>query len=294
MTMMEKIKRHVSQPLNIVLFRKGRTVSEHDLLGFFTNPKFEYLHKIHEFAIFSHAVYGEITAKYARDGDVMLDIPKNWETMKNLSSVPEKVGSLDLSGLRYHVWQNLSENKVVIAFRGTRGANLTDWFANANFISRFVPKVRNHYGKVKDFIPGFVDEIRSRFDSNVEIISTGHSLGGGLAQLAAYMSPHINNVFAFNSSPVTGYRSIDKNILEINKKDTHIARIFEHGEILAYVRFFLKKFVTLSTSAPEINEVRFNFSQSNAISEHSMGRLAEHIINESPNADSTIVAEDIA
>ena len=42
-----------------------------------------------------------------------------------------------------------------------------------------------------------------------QITAVGHSLGGGLAQLAAYSDPRIRRVYAFDPSMVTGYYSVD-------------------------------------------------------------------------------------
>ena len=49
--------------------------------------------------------------------------------------------------------------------------------------------------------------------------------------------------------------------------------------------FCLKKVVHLSEKDPEINEVRFNFSHSHVLSEHSMGKLAQNIIIQSPHVE---------
>ena len=274
-----------TQPVDIVLFRKGRNVTRHSLFDFFTLPEFSYLHNLHIYAVFSHTAYCTIVDGYAEDKGIRVELPEGWELMQVLTEIENKPGSIDIEGLKYLVWKNALKNKVVIAFRGTRFTSWRDWYANLNFVTRFVPGIRNHYGKLTDFIPDFVTEVQTAMGSDVQIISTGHSLGGGLAQYASYLSPHINLVYGFAPSPVTGFRSVDKQSRVTNQENTLIARIFEHGEVLAYLRFFLKKIVRLSIQHPEINEVRFNFSNANAISEHSMGKLAEHIIDRSPNID---------
>ena len=281
---MQGMKRYVFQQKDEVMFRKGRRVSEHKIKAFFSDPEFEFFHDMHVYAIFSHAVYCKIEDVCATDNRIRVHYPSNWKPLAQQPKVPEQDKAYDLEGLYFHVWENQVENKVVIAFRGTRFTQWTDWYANLNFVTRFNPWVRDHYAKVRDLVPLFVEQIHQQMGSDVEIIATGHSLGGGLAQQAAYTSPYINKVYAFAPSPITGYRSVAQNSRQENKKDTRIGRIFEHGEVLAYLRFFLRKVVSLSTSNPEINEVRFNFSQSDAISEHSMGKLAEHIVSQSPNS----------
>jgi hypothetical protein len=65
--------------------------------------------------------------------------------------------------------------------------------------------------------------------------------------------------------------------IKVNSQGTEIARIFEHGEALAYVRFGMRKLLKLSTADPKIVELRFNFQIGTVISEHSMGRLQKNI-----------------
>ena len=176
--MLNQIKRFFVQPSSLVLFRKGRKVTEHHLVDFFTSSDFEYLHNMHLYAIFSHAVYCEIIDGFALEEGVRVKIPAGWELMENLGGVVEQPGTTDIAGLRYQVWENRIENKVIIALRGTRPLKWQDWYANLNFVTRYVPKVRNHYGQVASLIPGLVDEILDRMEPGVEIIATGHSLGG--------------------------------------------------------------------------------------------------------------------
>jgi pimeloyl-ACP methyl ester carboxylesterase len=104
--------------------------------------------------------------------------------------------------------------------------------------------------------------------------TAGHSLGGGLAQQAAYAHPEIKQVYAFDSSPVTGFRSVPQPDRDINRKGIVIDRVYERGEILAYIRTFLRRFLPLSLADPSITEIRFNLSKGDPVKQHSMVDLA--------------------
>ena len=97
---------------------------------------------------------------------------------------------------------------------------------------------------VKTFRDAFVEEYLKRerepdykFIRGAELYSTGHSLGGGLAQEFAYALPRNDNVprvtkvFAFDPSPVTGFYSVGKDLRDYNKTDLRIDRIYERKEV---------------------------------------------------------------
>lgn len=103
-------------------------------------------------------------------------------------------------------------------------------------------------------MPRILDILDEKCDCPT-IISAGHSLGGGLAQQAAYSCERIKRVFAFAPSPVTGFYSVKRRERRENKKGIHISRIFEHEEVLAYFRFALRNPLQLRPSDPRITEV---------------------------------------
>lgn len=102
------------------------------------------------------------------------------------------------------------------------------------------------------------------------VFTTGHSLGGGLAQLLSYSDVRLSGAVAFDSSPVTGYSTLVTDA-EINC-GSHVLRIYERGEALQYGRAVLRHFRPLSAN---INEVSFDLNHpfGNPISSHSMTRL---------------------
>jgi pimeloyl-ACP methyl ester carboxylesterase len=119
------------------------------------------------------------------------------------------------------------------------------------------------------------------------IYSTGHSLGGGLAQQFAYALPdallqqgqnlpRVIQVYAFDPSPVTGYYSLEKQIRMQNSKGLRTDRIFERGEILAVVRSFLALVRPPSMMNPAVRAVRYSFEGiRDPIYAHNIGRFAK-------------------
>lgn len=213
-------------------------------------------------------------------------IDEHWERWTDLPSdgLKEKANEL---GLYFDVYNSRSDadpKRIVIAFRGTE--SWRDWLSNFRWfrLTRFIPGFRDQYTVVAlDLVDEFLRQLmaRSLNRHDVEIVTTGHSLGGGLAQQFAYalkvpddvsatIQP-VSYVYAFHPSPVTGWYSVSKATRERNAKDLSIDRIFEHGEILAYIRLLLSKFYPPSATAPEIREIRFNFDKSRSVlKNHSM------------------------
>ncbi|MBM9519994.1 hypothetical protein JWG39_09210 [Desulforhopalus vacuolatus] len=179
---------------------------------------------------------------------------------------------------------------VTIIFRGTRFKKWRDWYANFNWITRFIPLVHNAYEQTILQIDTYIEAIENHLieqniaesTENIKFISAGHSLGGGLAQQAAYASHRIETVYAYDPSPVTGYHSLSKSKRQQNCEGLKIYRIWEHGEVLLYLRHITKTARKLSFSPninPRIVEVRFNFVEhENAVKEHNMANLASALI----------------
>lgn len=195
--------------------------------------------------------------------------------------------------LRVEVWTRQQPPAVAVAFGGTVFNSENDWAANLRW---FLPKwfLAGHpdeYSEtVQIFAPAFVEEFKSKLRSGASewaflqdatIYSTGHSLGGGLAQQFAYALPvddavqRVNHVYAFDPSPVTGYFSVEQSVREHNQKTLFIDRIYERGEILAIVRSLTSFVVMPSEAEPTIRGVRFSlFYPANPIAGHSMSELA--------------------
>ena len=193
-------------------------------------------------------------------------------------------------GLHLQVWEHAASRAVVVVFRGTDFASWQDWLSSLRWarLTRFLPGYADQYTRLaRDFAHVFADELERRHpDMGVRLFAAGHSLGAGLAQHFAYSLPAATSrgtplpdlaaVYAFNSSPVTGWMSVDdKEQRDRNVEGLQIYRIFEHGEGLAVPRRAISWLATPRAADPAIWEVRFNFSASlNIIGSHSMDRLA--------------------
>ncbi len=216
--------------------------------------------------------YAALCAIVYRDQKDNLPTPPGW------TESPDPSDRVDDSktSLYLEVWEKTSQTpvEVAIVFRGTH--EFKDWWSNLRWITRFIPTGCDQYTLVRQIIASLVDRARERHPGAF-LVTSGHSLGGGLAQQAAYAHDSIKKVVAFDPSPVTGYKSVQKRIRLRDEKCILIERVFEHGEILAYIRQFLRRFLPVSSRDPEIVEVRFNLSKGDPITQHSMVDLAKRM-----------------
>ena len=199
---------------------------------------------------------------------------------------PDLLKKISISNLRLEVWSNEAEKAVAVTFGGTIFTSGKDWKSNLRW---FIPFHNDEYTTiVKQFGPAFVQEYSQReqlpewaYLQGATLFSTGHSLGGGLAQQFAYALPiHdgvplATKVFAFDPSPVTGFYSVPKAIRDHNSANLAIDRIYERGEILAYLRSFINFWMPPSSVNPTIRQVRYNlFYTRDPIKGHSIADLA--------------------
>lgn len=190
--------------------------------------------------------------------------------------------------LRVQVWERNDPPAIAVTFGGTVFNNDADWRANLRW---FIPWHRDEYTDVvQSFAPAFDLELKRRSQSmetarlsKLALYSTGHSLGGGLAQQFAYSVPldcvkRVCKVYAFDPSPVTGFFSVMRRLRDANRKGLLIDRIYERGEILALLRSLTSLFYRPSTKNAAICGVRYNvFWAWNAILAHSIVELAAKI-----------------
>ncbi len=242
------------------------------------------LSELHQLAALNAAIYVDSESgstgsfdEFCRSEDIRYT-PEGWHRLHMLPDFPETPPrSHKVSGMKYEVWVRESRGtppRILIVFRGTDAEQLGDWFSNLRWITRLIPFFWDQYDQTRAFIPALVQHLREKYGDHVDIRTTGHSLGGGLAQQAAYMSKHIHKVYAFDPSTVTGYYGVEKTDREANEKGMSIYRVYEHGEILAYLRFLMKTLYPITTKDPKIIEIRYNLAKGNLISQHSMKDFA--------------------
>jgi hypothetical protein len=196
--------------------------------------------------------------------------------------------------------QSINPRTIAVVFEGTNFTELPDWKANLRWFLRFIPGYQDQYIIASKYLaeefydiimsptgPYRINPLTRQLETTqgdpIKIVATGHSLGGGLAQHFAYTfkqpanepyGPKIDEVFAFDPSPVTGWFSAKSPPRDYNATGLRIHRIFEHGEILAYIRLLTSR-IAVTQENPAIWEYRYNFdSHFGMVGNHSMRHLA--------------------
>jgi pimeloyl-ACP methyl ester carboxylesterase len=222
--------------------------------------------------------------------NILLPLTDGWEIWEDFPSPQLKCVSGD-AGLYLRVLEKKkAPHTIAVVFKGTRFSSRADWVSNLRWLHFLLPgSGQDQYTLLRDrVIPEFIDLFRekglgqSEADKPpVQIVAVGHSLGGGLAQYFAYALPNeegiprVSRVYAFDPSPVTGESLVPSELLEHNAKDLEINRIFEHGEILSYVRLLSEKMHLRRPDRVAIRKMRYNLvPTANPIAAHSMLHLA--------------------
>lgn len=202
------------------------------------------------------------------------------------------LGCHALPGIGLQVWANGAARdgscEVAVAFRGTDDPD--DWFTNFRWITRWIPGLYDQYDQTRsamrhgppdawlEWIKGQTGHVCGT--KPLTIVAVGHSLGGGLAQQAAYTSKGgVARVFAFDPSPVTGFYSVEDTLRNDSKERLEIHRVYEGGEILSYFRSFLRRFYGATKSSPAIYNAKFNLEGGGVIDNHSIGRMIQHYMD---------------
>jgi len=197
---------------------------------------------------------------------------------------PKKLGDKckAVGGLEYHVWRRMEGNhcaEVAIAFRGTDKDDLGDWTSNLRWLNRLVPKF-DQYAQVQDHITAVVGRVKQYCPgAGTQFVSVGHSLGGGLAQQAAYAERNgdIKYVYAFDPSPVTGFFDISELVRVHSTEGLGVDRAYEQGEILMLPRLLIENIFPPADCRPRVRSVRFNLLHGLPGAQHSIAELTKEL-----------------
>jgi hypothetical protein len=187
----------------------------------------------------------------------LADLKKNWRCESgHVGPYGCKAGTPRcVEGLEYHVWRR-GCREAVIAFRGTDFNEIGDWLSNFRwFVSR---SLFDQYDQVQDAVPHIIDAVYRPGCRPSTIIATGHSLGGGLAQHAAYADSRIGYVYAFDPSPVTAFFAIPFPERSVATRRLGVDRIYQSGEILSLPRYLASGVFPSSPCQPRVRIVRFS------------------------------------
>lgn len=193
-------------------------------------------------------------------------------------------GKPAVDGLGVQVWlQNRAVcTEAVVAFRGTVGGSEGDWVSNLHWLTRNLP-VYDQYDQVRDHVGDFLAKLDGQpcyRPGPTLIVAVGHSLGGGLAQLASYADKNVRRVYAFDPSMVTGFYSSKLEGRDHNVVGHRTERVYEHGEILAYPRLLLRQFTPPTPCDPRIVTVRFDILHGNGFTQHGLTPFATALLRE--------------
>jgi len=281
---------HLTQPEGYALARIGPTLLPYAKVS-------DYIGNYTPYAILAATAYQDIDAQGRLVGapEFVSTDGKSWRAEAQAWLKPWRfefgaMGPLcegagcGLPGLEYQVWTRRAGahcDEAAIVFRGTDANSLGDWLSDLHGVTRLLP-INDQYEQVQAKMRDIVDRVRKLrcVSPGTRIVTVGHSLGGGLAQQAAYMSEHIHRVYAFDPSPVTGWTDMHTRY-PAKPWPLVIERVYEHGEVLAYVRFVLRQLIPPTDCDPRIRSFRVDLIHGQPFFQHSMATLAAGFMEKS-------------
>jgi len=194
----------------------------------------------------------------------------------------------DPRGLAYQIWSRTDASGICreasIAFRGSV-SGLNSWLSNFETYVTAFDSEYSQFQREFSVVLNNLQKLRCR-----QIVTVGHSLGGGLGQFAALSAPRkhpVAKVVTFNTSPISGVNLItDKELLNANATGLTIDRVNQQGEALSYTFFKSRRQTRATVCDPLIRGVEFNASAGGsrvpmlaAFERHEMGPLATKLVD---------------
>jgi hypothetical protein len=224
---------------------------------------------------------------------------KNQHRVDDFGDCPVLTGKY-AEGLGVELWVRGNGRvcpEAAIVFRGTVSGDVGDWETNLHWFRRILPGY-DQYNQVHDHIGGYLDLLHHALcyrEGVTKIVAVGHSLGGGLAQLAAYSDSRIKRVYAIDPSMVIGTNTVAPDVLRANSRGIRMEYIYEHGEVLSYPRYVIRQFNPPTACNPRIVTERFKLLSGTPISQHSLtdfdGGLLLIARGEKPESDPFILKD---
>lgn len=222
--------------------------------------------------------YSQDTVKYAVERRELAR--RGWQPFAFRHQLVPQRGQRMAGGLVYDAWVHTAPGTrplAVLVFRGTNYQEFADWVANTRPLTNR-PGLWDQYEQARALAPVVVAKLDSAYGPRLRIFATGHSLGGGLAQHAGYTCPRIEKIFAFNSSPLTGYFDVAKKDRLHHGSLRRTYLVYESYEALTlfrYVPVYLNRFAR----EVDIIVLRYNFTTGfdspSPFRQHEMQRLVE-------------------
>lgn len=206
-------------------------------------------------------------------------LPDDWTEDTDVPRPAQLPGHRTTPDLTYRLWMSPEGETPRVALLVFRGTHIkADWYSNLRWVDSWIPRVDDHYEQTERVTREIINYVRQKNGADTLILAAGHSLGGGLAQTAAYTAcGEIRTVFAFDSSPVTKHRA--RNQCE-GRSPENFYRVFEQSEILSYARFIVRLALGLKKSDPRIVEIKVHLFEGVGVTAHSMQQLSEGLDRE--------------
>jgi hypothetical protein len=248
--------------------------------------KHEVSHRVAPFAIFANNAY-------ERGKGALLPLPAGWSQFCVDDGVVDCDASRPGRGLQAKIFTYRQQpgsavpQKIVFAFRGTN--SLLDWFHGNLFSGQYKRAnafVVHSLSQLEKRYPGVIEAMQKKSDG-VEVVATGHSLGGGLGEHMAFCFSQLNvHASSLDPSPRNWKRTCEaesgdgfapdltyerfakrpseEEIEEIRR--THTQRVHQTMEVLSPLRH--------AFSSEGYPDETFHFLHGTLVSRHSVTALA--------------------